>query len=165
MEVANVHASCLILRSAGSAFGAPAECGVLLLGDSGVGKSDLALRLVSRGAQLVADDRTELFVHANVLCARPPKTLAGLIEVRGVGILKLPFENAAVVGLAVMLVARKLVPRMPSREDYDPPPGLSVKKKPPLIRLCAFDHSAPAKIAIAAAAFVNPLFREENKPN
>jgi HPr kinase/phosphorylase len=165
MEIVNIHASCIILRGAGAAFGAPGECGVLLLGESGAGKSDLALRLIAQGALLVTDDRTELFVHSNILCARPPKTIAGLIEVRGIGIMSLPFEKAAVVGLVVQLVPRKLVPRMPAHEEFDPPPKLEVKKKPPLVRISAFDPSAPAKIAVAAAAFANALFREENKPS
>jgi len=164
MEVVNIHASCVVLREAGRAFGAPAECGVLIMGESGSGKSDLALRMIAKGAKLVSDDRTELFVHAHVLCARPPKTLAGLIEVRGVGILTIPFEQAAVIGLAVALVPRKQVPRMPPREDYNVPENLEVKKKPSLVRLSAFDDSAPAKIVAAAAAFANALFREENKP-
>ncbi|MGD0143763.1 MAG: hypothetical protein ABSC92_11435 [Rhizomicrobium sp.] len=163
METANIHASCVVLRGAGDAFGAPADCGVLLLGESGAGKSDLALRLISQGALLVADDRVELFVRDDALWVRPPKALAGLIEVRGVGILSLPFETEARIGLAVQLVLREKMPRMPALERYEPPAHFSVGTKPPMIRLAPFDHSAPAKVAVAAAAFANPLFEEEGK--
>ena len=62
----------------------------LLLGESGAGKSDLALRLIAAGAQLVADDRVELSVESNRLIARAPANLAGLIEIRNVGIIALP---------------------------------------------------------------------------
>jgi serine kinase of HPr protein (carbohydrate metabolism regulator) len=164
METINIHASCVVLRHAGEAFGAPADCGVLLLGESGAGKSDLALRLIAQGAQLVADDRVELFVRDDVLWAHAPKTLAGLIEVRGVGILSLHFEPEARIGLVVQLVAREKMPRMPALEHYEPPSHLAVRTKPPLIRLAPFDHSAAAKIAAAAAAFANPPNKEEGKP-
>jgi len=164
MDTANIHASCVVLRRAGDAFGAPADCGVLLLGESGAGKSDLALRLISAGAQLVADDRVALFVRDGALWAHPPKTLAGLIEVRGVGILSLPFDPDARIGLVVQLVAREKMPRMPAPEHYEPPASLAVDTKLPLIRLGPFDHSATAKIAAAAAAFANPPNAEERKP-
>lgn len=158
IDVANIHASCVVLRGAGGAFGAPADCGVLLLGESGAGKSDLALRLISQGAQLIADDRVELFGRDDALWAQPPKTLARLIEVRGVGILSLPSETEARIGLVVQLVPREKMPRMPALERYEPPPHLIVRTNPPLIRLAAFDHSVAAKIAAAAAAFANPSF-------
>ena len=64
-KVVNIHASCIRLALAAAAFGAPRSAGVLLLGDSGSGKSDLALRLIGRGAELVADDRTELHVESS----------------------------------------------------------------------------------------------------
>ena len=164
MDTANIHASCVVLHRAGDAFGALGDCGVLLLGESGAGKSDLALRLISRGAQLVADDRVELFARDDALWARPPKTLAGLIEVRGVGVLSLPFDAEARIGLAVQLVPREKMPRMPDLERYEVPPHLAVTPNPPLIRLAPFDHSAAAKIAAAAAAWANPQIEAEGKP-
>jgi HPr kinase/phosphorylase len=63
--------------------------GVLILGASGAGKSSLALRLIARGGDLVADDRVELVAEAEGVRAAAPEALAGLIEVRGVGILRL----------------------------------------------------------------------------
>jgi HPr kinase/phosphorylase len=77
--------------------------GLLILGPSGVGKSTLALRLLSLGAALVADDRTELSVEAGRLIARCPAPLRGLIEARGLGILRAPVAEQADVALVVDL--------------------------------------------------------------
>lgn len=80
---------------------------VLLTGASGAGKSDLALRLIDRGAVLVADDQVELRLQDGVLRASPPPTIEGRIEVRGVGIVAMPFVTDVPVALVI---------------DLDPPP-------------------------------------------
>ena len=162
----NIHASCVLLGDAGKAFGAPADAGVLLLGESGKGKSDLALRLIERGAKLVADDRCDLSARDGALYARAPNALAGLIEVRGAGIIALPFAAEARIALAVEMMDEGYVPRMPQPERYMPPPELVVHEdeRPPLIWLSPFEASAPAKIAIAAAAFSKALLREHRHP-
>jgi len=97
-----VHASAVLL-------GARA---VLIRGPSGAGKSRLALALIAAAdagalpfARLVADDRCRLAPAHGRLLVRPAAELAGLIEVRGLGIRRLPFEPAAVVGLVVDLAA------------------------------------------------------------
>lgn len=77
----NLHASCISHHGKG----------LLILGASGAGKSTLAMQLIALGAQLVADDRCCVFVHNETLHARAPETIAGLIEARGLGILRLPF--------------------------------------------------------------------------
>ena len=77
--------------------------GILILGASGAGKSALALALLGRGAALVADDRVHLARRGTALVARAPEAIAGLIEARGVGILRLPAQSEAVVTLAVDL--------------------------------------------------------------
>jgi hypothetical protein len=69
--------------------------GVLLLGPSGSGKSDLALRLIDAGATLIADDQVKLEVRNDRLHAGPHERLRGLIDLRGIGILRLPFEEGA----------------------------------------------------------------------
>lgn len=165
-DTVNIHASCVQLNDVGKSFDAPSHCGVLLLGESGSGKSDLALRLIALGARLVADDRTDLFVEGNTLAARAPASLTGLIEVRGVGIVTLPFAIQARIVLAVQLVENCDVPRMPPKEFYAPPPELMLPSsaRPPLIRLCARDASATARISLAAAAFAKGLFRETRNP-
>ncbi len=85
---------------------------VLIRGPSGAGKSRLALALIEAArsgllpfARLVADDRVELEACHGRLVVRAPKSLAGLIEVRGVGIRRAPYEPVALVGLVVDLSA------------------------------------------------------------
>lgn len=85
---------------------------VLIRGPSGSGKSRLAFDLINAQAQgllpfarLVADDRVILEAHNGQLLVRPAASLAGLIEVRGLGIRRLPYEPVAVVGLIIDLSA------------------------------------------------------------
>jgi HPr kinase/phosphorylase len=85
---------------------------VLIRGPSGSGKSQLALELIEMArarllpfARLVADDRVYLEAAHGRLLARPAETLAGLIEVRGTGLMRLAYEASAVVGLVVDLAA------------------------------------------------------------
>ena len=156
----NIHASCVLLADAGTTFGAPRDAGVLLLGQSGAGKSDTALRMVERGALLVSDDRTELFVHNGALAARPPARLAGLLEVFGVGIVRMPYAASADILMAVILQHGK-PERLPRQEAYRPPGELHLwpVTLPPLIRIDAAAPSAVAKIVAAAAAFhTNSLY-------
>lgn len=77
--------------------------GLLILGPSGAGKSSLALRLLSLGARLVADDRTELARQGDSLVARCPPALRGLIEARGVGLLRSDPAPTADLALVVDL--------------------------------------------------------------
>jgi HPr kinase/phosphorylase len=83
---------------------------VLIRGEPGSGKSRLALTLIHAAAggeiafaRLVGDDRIHLEAHEGRLLVQPAKELAGLIEIRGIGIEHAPFEPAAVVGLVVDL--------------------------------------------------------------
>ena len=85
---------------------------VLIRGPSGSGKSQLALELIEIArsgslpfARLVADDRVHLEAAHGRLLARPAEALAGLIEVRGVGLTRIAHEESAVVGLVVDLAA------------------------------------------------------------
>jgi HPr kinase/phosphorylase len=102
MTSATIHASAVLT-------GARA---VLIRGPSGAGKSRLALGLIEAGrtgalrfARLVGDDRVHVQAAGGRLLVRPAETLAGLIEVRGLGILRLSYEPSAVVGLVVDLGA------------------------------------------------------------
>ena len=160
----NIHANCVRLARAGALFGAPRDAGVLLLGDSGAGKSDLTLRLIAMGAELVSDDRTELFVARGRLRGRAPGPIAGLMEVRGVGILEFPHARDARIALAVSLVSR--VARLPAHGLYAPPKalGLPAAARPPVVKIAAFEISAAEKIVAATAAFARSLFRETVKP-
>jgi HPr kinase/phosphorylase len=132
--VINLHAT--TVEIAGAA--------VLLRGPSGSGKSDLALRLIDEGARLVADDRTLLRREGEILIASAPETIAGRIEVRGVGILEVPTVATAPVRLVVELVAPDAVERLPepSFAEYL---GISL----PLLAVAPFEASTPAKLRLA----------------
>lgn len=101
-----IHASCA----------ARSGHGVLLLGAPGVGKSDLLLRLLDDGFALVADDQVELEGRV----ARAPEALAGLLEIRGLGIVRLPFERSAVLALVIQLERGERLPS-PQRHGLDLP--------------------------------------------
>ncbi|KQN93523.1 hypothetical protein ASE95_00790 [Sphingomonas sp. Leaf231] len=100
-----IHATCV-------AIGA---CGVLLTGPSGAGKSDLAMRLIDRGAVLVSDDYTVLTRDGGMLIAAAPSTIAGRMEVRGIGIVARPARATVQVALAVVLSSED--ERMPEPHD------------------------------------------------
>ena len=84
---------------------------VLLMGPSGSGKSDLALRLIDRGAMLVSDDYTLVKRVDGTLIATAPATIAGKMEVRGIGIVDLPTAGEAPVALLIDLL--ETIDRMP----------------------------------------------------
>ncbi|MEP3442126.1 MAG: HPr kinase/phosphatase C-terminal domain-containing protein [Sulfitobacter sp.] len=88
-----LHATCIAVEGKG----------VLIIGPSGSGKSALALQLMAMGGQLVADDRTSMRIDEGRLYASAPSTIAGLIEARGVGILRVPYLEQARVSLIVDL--------------------------------------------------------------
>src|SRR5579859_778586 len=118
--------------------------GVMLRGDPGAGKSDLALRLVAMGATLVADDQVELTAVPDGLVARVPEAIAGLIEVRGLGIRALPHLLEAPLALIVDLVAPDRIERLP-----EPAVEWIEGRDIPLIRLDPFAASTPLKLLLA----------------
>ena len=125
---------------------------VILRGPSGSGKSDLALRLIARcGAALIADDQVILRAPARQLLCEAPPALAGLIEVRGLGLLRLGHHGGAPVALVVDLVARADVPRLPEADSV-----MLCNIDVPRLQLHAFDDSTPDKIIAALAVVKNP---------
>jgi hypothetical protein len=148
MSEKNIHATCV-------AIGAQ---GVLLLGPSGAGKSDLALRLIDDGAKLVTDDRTILFVKNGVLHARAPDSIRGLIEVRGVGIIKLPTRASVKIALVVKLGRDGA--RLPKPQFHQPPGLPRLHAPPPQIALDARFASTPVRIRAALTAYAQGLFRD-----
>ena len=132
-----IHASCVLL--AGGA--------VLLGGRSGSGKSDLALRLVDRGAKLVSDDYTEVTQENGSPVARAPRSISGQIEVRGIGIVEMHAAPYGEVRLLVLL--DKEVPRMPDILAERVIAGLAV----PTVALAGLEPSAPLKVALALERF------------
>ena len=131
-----LHASCVEL----------AGTGVVLLGPSGSGKSDLALRLIDGGAQLVADDRVFVERQGDRLMARPPEAIAGLIEVRGLGIMRVGHRASSALGLVVALGCDRPA-RLPERATCQ---ILGVAL--PQLELDPRTPSACAKIRLALAA-------------
>lgn len=128
--------------------------GVLLRGPSGVGKSDLALRLLAAGAQLVADDQVLLRRNGRTLVAEAVQRGRGLIEVRGIGPLRVPATGSAPLGLVVDLVPAAAVPRLPE-SDHVVVAGLRL----PRIRLAPLEASAPAKLRLVVAALSGDIIR------
>ena len=143
--MSSIHASAVLI-------GAKAA---LIRGPSGSGKSQLALALIEAAAQgalpfarLVADDRAFVEGRAGRLLVRPAPELAGLIEVRGLGIRRLPYDPAAVVGLVVDLAASDS-DRLPAHDAGETTiesvklprladePGASVQPKDQAFRLTA----------------------------
>jgi hypothetical protein len=148
MSEANIHATCVALGAAG----------VLLLGPSGAGKSDLALRLIDQGAKLVADDRTILFTLKGALHAKAPASIKGLIEIRGIGVIRMPVRASVKIALVVQLDREGA--RLPKPGSYRPPAALKATVLPPQIALNARFASTPAKIRAALAAFSQGLFQD-----
>ena len=132
-----LHASCVELSGTG----------VVLVGPSGSGKSDLALRLIDEGAQLVADDRVVIERRGARLIARPPEAIAGLIEVRGLGIMRVGHCASSPLGFVVALRGDQPAQRLPERATYE---VLGVAL--PYLELDPWAPSACAKIRLALAA-------------
>jgi HPr kinase/phosphorylase len=135
-----LHASCAARHGAG----------VLLLGPPGSGKSDLLLRLIDRGFALVADDQVEL----RGIVASAPAALAGLIEIRTLGLLRMEFVAAAPLALVVRLQRGERMP-MPARYDDLDLPMISVDPFPasaPLLVERALD-GAQGRQGFVAGAF------------
>ncbi len=123
---------------------------VLLRGRPGAGKSDLALRLIEAGGALVADDQVELRPAGGRVVARAPLALAGLLEIRGLGIVRFEALSEAPLALVVDLTPRDQIERLPEprRTAFF---GIDV----PLVALSAFEASAVAKLRFARRAFTN----------
>ncbi|MEG3082330.1 aldolase [Sphingomonas sp. PB2P12] len=115
---------------------------VMIEGASGSGKSDLALRLIDRGAVLVSDDQTLVVRSGSTLNARAPTTIAGRIEVRGIGILAMPHVADVPVGLLVRIDAA--IARMPE-PGVRRIAGIDVRE----FAVDAFHASAPIKVELA----------------
>ncbi len=126
----------------------------LLVGPSASGKSDLGLRFIyqicdgqaGNAAQLIADDQVILSRKHDKIIARPPKTIAGKMEVRGLGIIEFPHLQQAELKLIVDLSEPENISRLPSRplpcRDYL---GILV----PVIKLAPFEASATIKLYLA----------------
>ncbi|MGE3474355.1 MAG: HPr kinase/phosphorylase [Rhodospirillaceae bacterium] len=93
--------------------------GVLIRGASGAGKSDLALRLIDRGAVLVADDYCDVTVENGAVVLSAPTAIAGRMEVRGLGIVPVKHQSSARLGLIVDLAHGDTIERLPEKTTED----------------------------------------------
>lgn len=119
--------------------------GVLIEGPSGSGKSDLALRTLSLGARMVADDRVLAWTSEGRLFGRSPQALSGLLEIRGLGIARLTALPYAAIDLIVTCEkGSDALERLPDPETAE---RLGVTL--PLWRLWPFEPAAPLKLIAA----------------
>jgi serine kinase of HPr protein (carbohydrate metabolism regulator) len=119
--------------------------GVLIEGPAGAGKSDLALRALDQGFSLVADDRVLLWTAEGRLFGRAPDTLAGLLEVRGLDVIRLGALPLAEVALIARCGVAERVPE-PRTEALL---GVAL----PVIEIDLREPSAPAKLRRALSHF------------
>jgi serine kinase of HPr protein (carbohydrate metabolism regulator) len=127
---------------------------VLLRGPPGSGKSDFGLRLIDAGACLISDDQSELRRSGDRVLVRAPATIRGLLEVRGIGIIRLPPLSDVPLALIADLVAPDRVERLPEPRR-EPILGLDV----PVVAIAPFEASAVAKLR--AALLTPPLATDE----
>jgi serine kinase of HPr protein (carbohydrate metabolism regulator) len=116
---------------------------VLITGHSGSGKSDLTLRLLDRGFTLVSDDQTIVKRRGDRLIASAPPTIAGKLEIRGIGIVEMETVSDVPVALIVELTSE--IQRLPDDSRERPILGLAL----PLVSIDAMTASAPSKVALA----------------
>lgn len=129
--------------------GAPAA--VFIRGASGSGKSDLAFRLMAEGAMLISDDQVDLERRQDKIYAGAVEAIRGLVEVRGVGLLRYPVADPSPLRLVVDLVAREDVPRLPEWQETE-----ILGLRLPLLRLHAFETSAAHKLRAAMTVVHHP---------
>ena len=143
----NIHASAVVLG----------DRGIVIVGSSGMGKTQLALTLISHArsfgwfARLVADDQVLLSAHGGRVICAAPATIAGLVEVRGVGPWPAACEMKVPADLVVRLVERHVAERFPETA-MEPLLGCEV----PLLKLAA-DNRGAALMAVAARLSLPPF--------
>ena len=127
------HASCVEIEGKG----------IVIFGPSGSGKSDLAIRLIDAGGKLVSDDYVTITNEGNVLYAYPAPNIEGMIEMRGVGLIKLSYLKISTLVLALNLVTDKDIERLPEKNTFRINKAII-----PLYNFNAFSVSAIAKIKL-----------------
>lgn len=118
--------------------------GILIRGPSGGGKSTLALGLIDRGALLVGDDQVVLQAVSGALVMAVPAPLAGVLEVRGVGLIRFPYLLSARLALVVDLVPPARIERLP---DFASTRLLDIRV--PVLAVAAGDGLAPLRVTTA----------------
>ncbi|MDP9195870.1 MAG: HPr kinase/phosphatase C-terminal domain-containing protein [Pseudomonadota bacterium] len=128
------------------------QTGILLRGPSGSGKSDLALRLMDTGTELVADDQVLLSVRDGLLYARCPASIQGLLEVRGLGIIRLPFRPEVQIRAIIDLLPEGARPERLPEPETETLLGIKI----PRFSLNPFHASASARVRMIARVAEDP---------
>jgi HPr kinase/phosphorylase len=156
-----VHGTSIALRFRGAGWGGGAGdwVAVLIRGASGAGKSDLALRCLAQAGttllgaaevRLVADDQTLIQPDGSTWSARAPAPIAGLLEVRGLGLLTVPHAPRARLILVADLAAPAEIPRYPAHRSVTlSPPGQRPRLELPHLLVTPFEPSSPLKLLLA----------------
>ncbi len=141
--------------------------GILLRGPSGSGKSDLALRFLADGGRfpfpeqsryLIADDQTVLTLKGDRIVPSSPATIAGLLEVRGVGIVRVPTPGSTprvsiTLRLVIDVIPASAIERLPETETFAVILGCRIPRR----QLTAFEPSAAIKLALMLYQLDQPL--------
>ena len=122
--------------------------GVIICGPSGSGKSDMALRLIDRGAALVSDDSVMLTVHNDRVQMDSPTAIRGKIELRSLGIFELPYVRHIPLYLKIDLDPEP--ERFPFDRQIETISGVQVHR----ISLNPWEQSAPIKVEMALARLI-----------
>ncbi len=132
--------------------------GVIICGPSGRGKSDLALRLIDRGAVLISDDRVVIEARDGHPVLQPAANINGLIEVRGIGIFEMDYVHDVPLKLQVNLAdnAKRFAESIAVADVA----GYPVHN----VTLCAFEASAALKVELALKSVVDPIATPVAKP-
>lgn len=146
----------MIRRVHGTAVHLPGLGDALIMGESGAGKSALALRLIQRGGLLIADDQTELVAVSDGIVARAPASIAGYLEIRGIGILRVPSIAAARIDAVFFLSGDEAPERLPERQAH----RIDGMTPLPSFQLAASDPAAAEKLVAALAGLRFNLFKD-----
>lgn len=140
IDVSLVHASCVSFE----------DKGVLILGDSGSGKSDLALRIIDAGGVLIADDYVEIRIVNGEVYGHVPDSIKGMLEIRGVGLVNLTSVASTKIDLVLELSNREDITRLPEKSFYELN-GVEVLS----FNFDAFSASAIAKLRMICKMLLN----------
>lgn len=133
MEKETRHASCVAINGAG----------ILISGPSNSGKSDLALRLIDRGANLICDDYVDLYLHDSQIVMEAPARIAGKMEVRSLGIFDC--EHVSNIPLMLQVQLKSQVERYPMDSQTETIMTIKI----PTIAINTIEASAPIKVEMA----------------